>query len=145
MGPVRTHGSRSIRWIHEGIRRIESWGNRQFPVLGYMILGEIYLQIATSPEKPPPRVLIKNLGFVLTNVPFARTKARRNLEEAIRRCRVIDMPGHLARCLLDMGMLHKASKRIPAARACFAEALAVAETVRAQNIAEKAKAALGSL
>ena len=134
-----------VRWIHEAIRRIESWGNRQFPVLGYMILGEIYLQIATSPEKPPPRVLIKNLGFVLTNVPFARMKARRYLEEGIRRCRVIDMPGHLARCLLDMGMLHKASKRIPAARACFVEALAVAETVRAENIAEKAKAALGAL
>ena len=131
-----------VRWIHEAIRRIEAWGNRQFPVLGYMILGEIYLQIATSPERPPPRVLIKNLGFVLANVPFARLKARRYLEEAIRRCRVIDMSGHLARCLLDMGMLHKASKRIPAARACFVEALAVAETVRAENIAEKAKAAL---
>ena len=110
-----------------------------------MILGEIYLQIATSPAKPPLRVLIKNLGFVLTNVPFARLKARRYLEEAIRRCRMIDMPGHLARCLLDMGMLHKASKRIPEARACFVEALAVAGTVRAENIAEKAKAGLGFL
>ena len=110
-----------------------------------MILGEIYLQIATSPKKPPPRILIKNLGFVLTNVPFARRKSRRYLEEAIRRCRVIDMPGHLSRCLLDMGMLDKASRRIPAARAHFIEALAVAETVRAQNIAEKAKTALESL
>jgi class 3 adenylate cyclase/tetratricopeptide (TPR) repeat protein len=134
-----------VRWIHQDIRRFESWGNPQFPVLGYMILGEIYLQIATSPEKPPPRVLIKNLGFVLTNVPFARTKARRYLEEAIHRCRVIDMPGHLARCLLDIGMLHKAGKRIPEARACFTEALAVAESVRADNIAQKAKAVLGSL
>jgi hypothetical protein len=49
------------------------------------------------------------------------------------------MPGHLARCLLDMGMLHKASKRIPAARACFVEALAIAATVRAENIAENLK------
>jgi len=81
-----------VQWIHEAIRRIESWGNRQFPVLGYMILGEIYLQIATSPEKPPPQVLIRNLGFVLTNVPFARMKARRYLEEGIRRCRVIGTP-----------------------------------------------------
>ena len=43
-----------------------------------------------------------------------------------------------------MGMLHKASKRVPAARACFVEALAVAGMVRAENIAEKAKAALGT-
>ena len=92
-----------------------------------MVLGEIYLQMGTSPEKPPLRVLVRNIGFVLANAPFARLKSRRYLEEAIRRCRMIDMPGHLARCLLDMGMLNKADKRIPAARACFAEALAVAE------------------
>jgi hypothetical protein len=42
-------------------------------------------------------------------------------------------------------MLHKAGKRIPAARACFIEALTVAETVRAGNIAVKVKAALEAL
>ena len=107
-----------------------------------MILGEIYLQMATSPKRPPLPVLLRNFGFVVTNVPLAALKSRRYLEEAIRRCRAIDMPGHLARCLLDVGMLHKAGKRIPAARACFIEALAVADTVRAGNIAVKVKAAL---
>jgi tetratricopeptide (TPR) repeat protein len=134
-----------VRWIHEAIRRIEVWGNPHFPAVGYMILGEIYLQMATSPEKPPLPVLLKNLGFVLTNVPFAALKARRYLDEAIRRCRAIDMPGHLARSLLGLGTLHKARKRISEAQSCFEEALAVAETVRAENIAVKAKAALDSL
>jgi class 3 adenylate cyclase/tetratricopeptide (TPR) repeat protein len=134
-----------VRWIHEAIRRIEAWGNTQFPVLGYMILGEIYLQMVTSPKRPPLPVLLRNFGFVVTNVPVAALKSRRYLEEAIRRCRAIDMPGHLARCLLDIGMLHKAAKRIPEARACFIEALAVAESVRAGNIAVKVKAALEAL
>jgi hypothetical protein len=44
---------RGIRWIHDSIARIETWGNPHFPALGYLILGEIYLQLATSPEKPP--------------------------------------------------------------------------------------------
>jgi tetratricopeptide (TPR) repeat protein len=134
-----------IRWIHEAIHRIEEWGNPYIPTLGYMILGEIYLQMATSPQKPPLPVILRNLGFVVTNVPFASRKARRYLEEAIRRCRAIDMPGHLARSLLDLGMLHKASKRIPQAQACFSEALTIAEAVRADNIAVKARAALAML
>ena len=134
-----------VRWIHEAIRRIEGWGNPHFPAIGYMLLGEIYLQMATSPEKPPLPVLLKNLGFVLTNVPIAALKARRYFEEAIHRCRAIDMPGHLARSLLGMGMLHKARKQIPEARSCFNEASAIAEAVRAENIAVKVKAALGSL
>ena len=131
-----------IRWIHEAIHRIEEWGNPHMPALGYMILGEIYLQMATSAEKPPLPVIVRNLGFVVTNVPFAARKARRYLEEAIRRCRSIDMPGHLARSLLDLGLLHKARRRIPELRACFTEALAIAEAVRAENIAAKARAAL---
>ena len=134
-----------VRWIHEAIRRIEAWGNPHFPAVGYMILGEMYLQMATSPEKPPLSVLRKNLGFVLTNVPIAALKARRYFEEAIFRCRKVDMPGHLARCLLGKGMLHVARKQITEARSCFDEALAIANTVRAENIAMKVKTALDAL
>ena len=56
---------KGIRFIHESIARIEAWGNPHVPALGYLILGEIYLQMATSPEKPPLAVILRNLGFVL--------------------------------------------------------------------------------
>jgi class 3 adenylate cyclase/tetratricopeptide (TPR) repeat protein len=136
---------RGVRWIHDSIARIEAWGNPHFPALGYLILGEIYLQMATSPEKPPMAVMLRNLGFVLTNVPFAASKSRRYLEEAIRRCRTIGMPGHLARALVALGSLNLARKRTDEARSCLTEALVIAESVKAENIAAKAKQALATL
>jgi class 3 adenylate cyclase/tetratricopeptide (TPR) repeat protein len=136
---------RGIRWIHDSIERIEAWGNPHFPALGYLILGEIYLQMATSPEKPPIAVMLRNIGFVLTNIPFAASKSRRYLEEAIRRCRNIDMPGHLARALVALGLLNLARNRTAEARSCLTEALVIAESVKAENIAAKAKQALAKL
>jgi hypothetical protein len=124
---------------------MEAWGNPHVPALGYLILGEIYLQMATSPEKPPIGVILRNLGFVLTNVPFAASKSRRYLEEAINRCRTIGIPGHLARALVGLGSLNLAHKRTDEARSCLEEALSVAESVRAENIAAKAKQALARL
>jgi hypothetical protein len=97
---------RGIRQIHESIDRIEGYGNPYLPAAGYMILGEIYLQMATAPARPPLGVILRNLPFVVTNVPFAAWKARRYFEEAIRRCRSIDSPGHLARSLLGLGASH---------------------------------------
>ena len=44
-----------------------------------------------------------------------------------------------------MGMLHVARKQITEARSCFDEALAIANTVRAENIAMKVKTALDAL
>ena len=115
------------------------------PVAGHMVLGEIYLQMATAQERPPLGVILRNLPFVVTNVPFAAWKAKRYFEEAIRRSRSIDTPGHLARSLLGLGALHKTRKRTEEARACFTEALEVAEQVRDDNIAMKAKEALTAI
>jgi hypothetical protein len=86
--------------------------------------------------------MLRNIGFVLTNIPFAASKSRRYLEEAIRRCRNIDMPGHLARALVALGLLNLARNRTAEARSCLLEASVIAESVNAENIAAKAKQAL---
>lgn len=134
-----------IGWIKDSIKRSEAWGNHNMPALAHLVLGEIYLQMAKGEEMPPLSVILKNLGFVLTNLPVAALKSRRHFEAAIRMSRKVDMPGHLARSLLGLGLLHKAKKRAPQARACLEEAREIAETVRADNIVEKVHAALISL
>ena len=136
---------RGIRYIHASIKQTESWGNPYWPVVGYVLLGEIYLQIATAPERPPFRMIIRNLLFVLTNVPIAAWKARRYFEEAIRRSRSVNAPGNLARALLGLGMLNAARKQTGKARTYLTEAAEVAEAVRDENIADKARKALAAL
>jgi tetratricopeptide (TPR) repeat protein len=136
---------RGIRCIHASIKQTEGWGNPYWPVVGYVLLGEIYLQIATAPERPPFSVIIRNLLFVLTNVPIAARKAGRYFEEAIHRSRSLNSPGNLARALFGLGMLNAARKQIERARTYLTEAAEVAEAVRDENIATKARKALAAL
>ena len=134
-----------MRFIHDSIRRFRRGAILGFRWRGTWCSARSYLQMATGREKPPLSVILRNLGFVLTNVPFAAWKARRYLREAIRRCRKIAMPGYLARCLYDIGMLHRARNRAAEARACFSEALTVANSIGAYNLAAKARTALDTL
>ena len=46
------------------------------------ILGEVYTQIATGP-KPSLSIMVKNIGFLIKNVPFAAKRAEEHLTRAI--------------------------------------------------------------
>ncbi len=131
-----------VRWVRDSIRRFTAWGNESIPAVGHMILGEIHLRMVVGGERPPFRVLLRNLGFLLLTVPFAAGRARRHLERAIRIARDVDVPAVLARSLLDMGLLSKAEGDGSAARAYLEEALRVAEPLELPVLGEKIRAAL---
>ena len=128
--------------IERMIREFGEMGNRGSSLLGNMVLGEIYLEVALGEEKPPLKVLLRNLGFVLRTVPFAKAKARRHLSLALAEARRMDAPSFAARILYDLGRLSRAQKRGPEAEAAFAEARALAETAEAPALLAKIDAAL---
>jgi len=69
-----------VRWIE---RAVNSYGevNLFFPASAHLVLGEIFLELALRRQSaPPPRVLLRNLGFIMRNVLFAAGKARCHLE-----------------------------------------------------------------
>jgi tetratricopeptide (TPR) repeat protein len=134
-----------IRWIEASIQRFAAWGNATQPATGHMILGEIYLQMALGKKEPPLRVILRNLGFVLRTLPLASYKARRHLEEAVRRARHVGMPGILARSLLDLGLLYAAKKRWEEARTSLEQALQLAESLASSALREKIQQTLASL
>jgi MFS family permease len=115
-----------VRWIEEAIRRVEGWGNETIPAVGHMILGEMHLRMVTGGPRPPLRVLLRNLRFLLFTVPSAAARARRHLEQAIRIARAHDVPAVLARALYDLGRLCQATRRPDEARVHLDEALGVA-------------------
>lgn len=116
-----------VRWIKDSIERFAELGNKTQPALGRLVLGEIYLQMALGEEKPPFSILIKNLGFILTNMPFAARRARKYLEQAASESRQSDAPGNLARALMDLALLNQMQKRRDEAEACLIEASAIAK------------------
>ena len=67
-------------------------------------------------------------------MPFARRRARRHLEEAIRLAREAETSGFEAQALIDMGLLYKASRQPAAARDYFGQARRVAEALGAVEL-----------
>jgi len=131
-----------VDFIEETNRRFAAWGNETVPVIGHMILGEIYLQMALGKDKPPLSMIMRNLGFVLRTLPVAHRKARRHLEFAVHGAREVDAPGYLARSLLDLGLLCQAKKRAEEARAYLEEARKIAEPLQSPVLNGKIRAAL---
>jgi hypothetical protein len=110
-----------------------------------MNLGEIYLQMALGKEKPPPGVLLRNLGFILRTAPFAARKARRHLMDALRIFRELDAPSAVAWALMDLGILETARKKSSEARIHLEEARVLARSVDASGLSGKIDEALASL
>ena len=75
--------SEGVRFIQAAIERFAEWGNETQPAFGHLVLGDIYTQIALGEQKPPLRVLLRNLGFVLREVPLARRKGYAHLRQAV--------------------------------------------------------------
>ena len=143
-----------VRWIEAAMRRFAAGGNEAQVAFGQMVLGEIYLQMVLGEiylqmvlgeEKVPVTVVLKNLGFILRSLPLAARKARHHLEEAIRRSQALDLPGFLARSLLDLGLLCRAKKRRQEARTHLEEALRIAAPLESSVLSEKIRLGLASL
>jgi tetratricopeptide (TPR) repeat protein len=117
-----------VRWIKDSIERSAELGNKTQSALGRLVLGEIYLQMALGENKPPLSIVIRNLGFILTSMPFAARSSRQYLEQATREFRQSDAPANLARALMDLALLNQMQKRTDEAEACLIEASSISES-----------------
>jgi tetratricopeptide (TPR) repeat protein len=131
-----------VRWIEDWIEHCTELGNDAQSAVGHMILGDIYLQMVLGEKKPPLRMVLRNLGFILRTLPVAARKARSHLEEAIRKARPVDMPGILAHSLLDLGLLCQKKKCLEEARQYLEEASQIAGPLESPLLSKKIGAAL---
>ncbi len=97
-------------------------GDTSIHQLSQLIKGKVYLQFVIGEEKPPLPVVLKNIGFLLTHLPFAARRAEKLLEDGARYFEENGFYGWHAQALLDLGLLHKAKKRKAKAIACLEEA-----------------------
>jgi hypothetical protein len=100
-----------------------------------LFIGETYLAMITSIEKPAFKITIPNLMFLARNIPLAKYLARRELRLAEAGFREVEAPSHLARALYKLGVLDRHTKRRRSAAARFADALALAKSVGADALA----------
>jgi class 3 adenylate cyclase/tetratricopeptide (TPR) repeat protein len=113
--------------------------------LSEYILGKVYLGMALGEGKVSLSVMLKNLGFLLKELPFAARRGRAHLSQAIDAAQEIGANGTLAAAHLDLGKLHKAKGRIDQAREHISEAVRLFEQCEADAFLKQAKEALASL
>jgi tetratricopeptide (TPR) repeat protein len=109
------------------------------------ILGKIYLQIAVGENLPSFSILVRNIGFMVKNVPAAGKKAEDYFRRSIEAAKEVGAKSWIAVSYHDLGLLHKAKKRTDQAKDCFINAIELFEQIEAEVYLKQAKESLASL
>jgi tetratricopeptide (TPR) repeat protein len=137
--------ARGINEIEAAGLQAESWGQTlYFPHADYFI-GQAYLQMVISEDRPPLSVMLRNFMFLLRTLPFVKQKARRHLQSALEKYRVQDHTASISECLYSIGSLDLVENRFDEAKINFQEAHDLAKSVGLANIVTDAKAKLADL
>jgi tetratricopeptide (TPR) repeat protein len=89
--------------------------------------------------------ILKNIGFLIKNVPSASRKAEYHFNKAIETAKEIEANGYMAHAYLDLGLFHKAKNRKQQASRCISEAIKLFEQCGAVVYLKQANEALESL
>jgi len=134
-----------IRFLEQAILARERDGFAIMADNYRMFLCEIYLEIISGEEKPPMKVLLRNL-FTLAAVMFTAEKRIRALVERVRQNPQFDPNGHhIGRCEMMLGLLYKAKKKRTLAVQHLTEAKRLVAESGSSPILAKIDAALAEL
>jgi class 3 adenylate cyclase/tetratricopeptide (TPR) repeat protein len=138
--------------VSDGLSAIEVLGDDFFEngnVIWHMIaeqlLGTIYLRIVEGSAPMSLIKLVKNLPFLITNVPFADGKAQKYMEKTIKISKEIGAKLYVGQAYLNLGLLHRAKKRKEKAKECLTEAVQLLAECDADGPLRQAQEALESL
>jgi class 3 adenylate cyclase/tetratricopeptide (TPR) repeat protein len=121
--------------------------NDRITTLGVVeyILGRIYLQLAMPGKSVNLRILVRNLGFLVTTVPQAARKAEQHLLRAIEIAEKIGAKGILGQAYLDLGRLRKKGGKVDEARKFINSSIELFEILGAEVLLKHAHDALRSV
>jgi class 3 adenylate cyclase/tetratricopeptide (TPR) repeat protein len=139
------HLSQGIRLLETCVSSLEKLGDRAQACWQRVILAEIYIQILAGTERPSVRVLLQNVGAIITATLFGARRAQGLLERASQLEQFDERGAMRARIKADFGVLYIVTRRPILARQFLEQARAVAELQGAAAIVAKADAALASL
>jgi tetratricopeptide (TPR) repeat protein len=112
--------------------------------LSEYVLGNLYFQMAYG-ERPGNLSIIRNIGFLAKNVPFASKKAEDYLIKAVENAKNYGAKGIQGWAYLDLGNLYGIRKRNAQAREYISQAVQVFEEIEAKGYLTKAMQALDEL
>ena len=136
-----SHGQKMIEDIrNSSIEKIWGFGI----AMSEYVLGNLYFQIAYG-EKPGSLSIIRNVGFLAKNVPFASKRAESYLKTAVESAKRFGAKGILGLTYIDLGRLYRIKKKNTQARECILEAANIFEQIDGQVFLKKTRDILEDL
>ena len=112
---------------------------------GHLMQGQVYLRLIQRAGPKSFSFLVRNIGFLVKNLPFAGKKVEDHFNKAIEVAKEIGAKGVLGQAYLGMGLLHKRKGKTDQAKSCFSEAIQLFQKCEADVFLKQAKEALASL
>jgi hypothetical protein len=134
-----------IKFLESAIAARDADGFRSMAAWNRITLAEIYLEILTARERPPMRIIVKNLRTFLASMLFGARRAEELLEKAAAHEQLHERGALRARINMDLGLLYKLKKQPDRARIFLETARAPAELQGATSLVGKIDAALAEL
>jgi tetratricopeptide (TPR) repeat protein len=137
--------SKGIKMVEQVRDAYQKNQRRGTLVIPEYVLGMIYLQIVEGENLPSLSVLVRNIGFMVKNVPSATKKAEDQFNRAIKIAKEVGSNIYMGRAYLDLGLLHKAKRRTDEAKECIAKAAELFEQCEAEVYLQQANEILAAL
>ena len=135
------HGLKMI----EECRKISMENHRKTALtISEYVLGMIYSQIATGPT-PKLSIMVKNVRFLMKNLPFASINAEDHYQKAIELSEEIGANGYRGISYLGLGQFYQTKNKTDKARQCIYKAIEILEECKSENYLRQAKEALKTL
>jgi tetratricopeptide (TPR) repeat protein len=139
------HMSQGLKMMEDANRNLLENHSRTLYAASEYVLGKIYLQIVERSQAVKPITILKNIGFIIKNVPFATQKAETHFNKAIELATKIGAQAWVGTAYFGLGLLHKANKKTEKARGCILEAIKIFEKLELERYLRQAEEALASL
>jgi tetratricopeptide (TPR) repeat protein len=137
--------SEGLNLIEELLQHTFTCGRRWTYIFSECCLGNVYLQMVKGEGDLHLSAILKNVGFLIKNVPVASRKAAAHFNKAIQAAEEIGANGLLGQAYLGLGRLHQAKKRKTKARECLLKAIDCFDRCQAETILKQTREELGSL
>jgi tetratricopeptide (TPR) repeat protein len=130
----------------QGVR--EKWLDQSAPwryTFSELIFGELFSVMALRKMLISFANIVKNIGFLAKNLPFARQKAEKHYKRALISAQKIGAKAMEGQAHLGLGKLYKRTGHKDKARDCFSSAIKLFEECEAETFLKQAREALSSL
>jgi tetratricopeptide (TPR) repeat protein len=139
------HMEHGLKMIEEAQQACLENGDKLSYASCELTVGYIYLQMVDKTAPVKLTTVLKNIGFLVKNIPFAAKKAETHYNKAIEVAREIGAKGFIGQSYLGLGVLHSAKSEKVRARECLSTAIEMFEQCGIETYLKQAREALASL